>query len=133
MAQQYYDLKRQRAGSYSKAAFLREHAPAGLKESTFRGWLKEFGDGAGAEGGEQVQAQAQAAGSKRRKVREFVRVEELLVAYVRVRQRKIARDKIGLSWALLQQKALQFAQQVLADQALARLEPPWPQERQVGW
>jgi hypothetical protein len=94
----------------SAAKYAKNH---GINKRTFADWLQQHEQG--------VLKPSIVHADERYRIREgeYLEVEELLVAYIHERQALYARDKLGLSYFLLQRKAMEFASIILPPEALA--------------
>eukprot|EP00117_Sycon_ciliatum_P040833 scpid67343/ scgid29947/ len=77
----------------------------------FRGWLRD------AEAGKLADANPSGPQGVRNRSSQFGKIEERLVKYILLRREKFVTDKLGLSWVILREKALDFAKQELGDDA----------------
>ena len=92
-------IARYKSSSKSQSKFCKENA---IPTSTLSRWINNH---------EQLltTAQERSLDIKRRRLGEFVEVETLLVEYIKLRVQKYSRDKCGLSYMLLHEKAMEFA------------------------
>ena len=106
--------KFKKSGSSIRKFAATHHIPCG----TFRGWVNE--DKAG-----KLPESLSSSQVIRSRTLKFSKVEERLVNYVNLHRDKDAGGKLGVSWVMLQEKALEFANQELGENNDFKASPGW--------
>ena len=109
-AEQLDWVKRFKASSAKNATeFARQH-PRDLVEKTFRSWVADEKSGKLEAKVAKVAPSRDGTAGKRVRKSKWPELEEKVNQYIDLRNSKISRDKLGLTYAILRDKALDFAQ-----------------------